>query len=454
MNSKKLLFLQFDEAHFVVETKLFLKRYAHELSHFDIYLCAPQSKTKIDRNWKEISTDQIKNHNFEMILNLSLNEKSWEFAKDLEAPYFVGCRFTETENLQVTGHWSTYLLQLKGGASFLPFHLQDIYKSIVGCKSISLSQERTWKNEVIYWQCPRFINKDVYRVLIAQLKERYKRWDFIEGQPQADKIGFYIGPATDEVSLWNDQGHRLMILKEHFEGLHFAPTGDHHWLVNPHTKTHDFTEFYKIMIQFCEQLPCKDIKDWEVYQTTQENLFGTTLKPLSETNNNFPFYQFHVVIWQYTLNLFDVNLDVTALSEPQVETMKFYETILNKTTRFLDLILAHLADQIEHFDENNFDIKKFQAAVSEIQEFEEITGKLAQNHPLLRPFFDYYQITRGQSEFTGLKDQISDQMLILSEQSGVLKALLELISMTIQKSSSKIEKTSQGRDRHGNDREF
>lgn len=451
---KKLLFLQLDDAHFVLETKLFLKRYAHELSGYDLYLCTTQNQISDSPTYKIISLEEIQNHQFEMIFNLSLNEKSWETAKDYSAKYFVGCRYTETENLQVMGHWSTYYLQLKGGTSFLPFHLQDIYKNIVGCKSLALSEEKKWKDEVIYWQCPRFINKDVFFILIAQLKERYKNWEFIEGTPQENKPGFYLGPAGDQVSLWHDQNHRLFLLKANFEGLHYAPAGDNHWLVNPHQSNPDFTELYKLMIQFCEQLPCKDIKGWEVYQTTQENLFGTSLKALTQTNANFPFYQFHVVIWQYVLNLFDVSLETIQASPKQLETLQFYEEVLTKTSRFQELIVARLADQLEHFDETNFDIKKFQAAISEIQEFEQITSKLAENHPLIRPFLDYYQIQRGQSEFSGLRDQLQDQMLILSEQSGVLKALLELISMTIMNSSSKIEKTSQGRERHGNDREF
>ncbi|GEM_PF-2552072 len=451
---KKLLFLQLDDAHFVAETKLFLKRYAHELVQYELFLFAPNSKSKISGPWKEISKEEISKNNFEMILNLSLSEESWEFAKDLQSPFFVGTRSTEMNTLQVIGHWSTYLLQLKGGASFLPFHLQDIYKNIVGCKSLSLAKEKTWKYEVIYWQCPHFINENVFLILVAQLKERYKNWEFIPGTPQENKPGFYIGPANHEVSLWHEQNHRLLILKNNFEGLHFAPAGDNHWLVNPHQADPDFTELYKLMIQFCEQIPCKEINTWEVYQTTQENLFGTSLKPLTMTNSNFPFYQFHVVIWQYVLNLFDVNLEIAGINKDQETTLKFYEEVLTKINRFLDLIVSNLADQLEHFDETNFDIKKFQAAITEIQDFETTTSKIAENHPLLRPFLDYYQIVRGQSEFSGLKDQLQDQMLILSEQSGVLKALLELISMTIQNYSSKIEKTSQGRERHGNDREF
>ena len=451
---KKILFLQLDDAHFVIETKLFLNRYYHELSQFDLYLCSINNQYQIQGPWKELLLEELSEHEFEMTINLSLSEKSWEVARDIKTKNFVGTRLSENNSLQVVGNWSIYLLQLKGGAAFLPFHLQDIYKGIVGCKTLALSTEKKWKDEVIYWQCPNFINQDVFLILIAQLKERYKNWEFIQGKPQKDKPGFYVGPAGDEVSLWPDQNHRLMILKSHFEGLHFAPTGDHHWLVNPHTNNSDYTELYQLMIQFFEQLPCQKVSGWEVYQTRQENLFGTDITALSEIGDNYPFYQFHVVIWQYLLNLFDVNLEVSTLNSTQLTTMKFYEDVLLKITQFADIIVGHLSELIEHFDETNFDIKSFQSAVKQIQEFEEVTGKIAEGHPLLRPFLDYYQITRGQAELNGLRDQIQDQLLTLSEQSSVLKALVELISMTIQKSSSKIEKTSQGRDRHGNDREF
>lgn len=455
MSLKKLLFIQLDGPHFATETKLFLKRYAHELIEYDLYLCSPQKTPTILGPWIEISVAEIPAYEFELVINLSLAEESWELCKTLSSKYFAGTRFVENDALQSVGNWSSYLLQVKGGISFLPFHLQDIYKSIVGCKSLTLSEEKKWKDEVIYWQCPKFINEDVFRILIAQLKSRYKSWEFIEGFPKSDKPGFYMGPTQNQVSLWHDQNHRLMILKSHFEGMHLAPAGDNHWLVSPHSTTSDFTELYKVMIQFCEQLPCTDIEGWEVYQTTQENMFGTTLRPLTAmTHENFPFYQFHVVIWQFVLNFFDVNLDTLVPDEKQKNLLVYHDGVLAKLTQFLDFIVDHLTDQLTHFDELNFDIKKFQAAVTEIQEFEELAHKLSQNHPLLRPFLDYYRIQRGQLEFKGLKEQIQDQTLTLSEQAAVLKALHELISMTIQYTPPKIEKTSQGRERHGNDREF
>ena len=87
---KKILFLQLDDAHFVIETKLFLNRYYHELSQFDLYLCSINNQHQIQGPWKELLLEELSEHEFEMRINMSLSEKSWEVARDIKTKNVVG----------------------------------------------------------------------------------------------------------------------------------------------------------------------------------------------------------------------------------------------------------------------------------------------------------------------------------------------------------------------------
>jgi hypothetical protein len=79
-----------------------------------------------------------------------------------------------------------------------------------------------------------------------------------------------------------------------------------------------------------------------------------------------------------------------------------------------------------------------QGHMRNLREIEEITDKISQSHPLLRPFLDYYRIRRGQNAGTKLFEQSQDTFLLYAEEHQCLKALLELFTVTLHKNEASI----------------
>ena len=87
---KKLLVIQLDEPYFLFETALMLQRYREALKDFEITLLVENESFKQIQDgsctFPQITTSNIQDiagKRFDVSVNLSLKETSWEIHKDI-----------------------------------------------------------------------------------------------------------------------------------------------------------------------------------------------------------------------------------------------------------------------------------------------------------------------------------------------------------------------------------
>jgi hypothetical protein len=146
---KKLLIIQTDEAYFLFETLQMLERNREALRDFEITLLAdPLAVAQIEDGSVTlipgITTDlpHVLQQSFDVSANFSLNESAWPVHHQIDALQKLGMSMSQGQ-LSVPDVWSSYLLTLKSRAPFLTFHLQDIFKNILGIKRIQTNKRKS-----------------------------------------------------------------------------------------------------------------------------------------------------------------------------------------------------------------------------------------------------------------------------------------------------------------------
>lgn len=142
---KKLLIIQLDEAYFLFESLLMLEHHWSALKDFEVTVLVNQISLKQIQDGSvsippgiTTSVNNVLNQQFDLSVNFSLNEDSWSLHQEVNSSQKLGC-LKQDGKLNVPDAWSSYLLTLKSRAPFLTFHLQDIYKNILGIRKMSQS---------------------------------------------------------------------------------------------------------------------------------------------------------------------------------------------------------------------------------------------------------------------------------------------------------------------------
>jgi hypothetical protein len=195
------------------------------------------------------------------------------------------------------------------------------------------------------------------------------------------------------------------------------------------------------MLFISNEIQNKDIPlnfPYAVYQIDEENLFGSFLKSLNSSDDNYPFYQAHVILWNYLLNLFDINLEIISCQSGQIELLKNQVDVLNKLVRLYDYVMTSVDTIYQEAKSISADNNKIQGHIKNLQEMEAITDKISQSNSFLRPVLDVYRIRRGQNEGKTLLDQSQHSFLTYAEEQQALKAMLELFTVTLRKNEVSI----------------
>ncbi len=439
-----------DEAYFLFETLLVLDRHREILKDFELtLLVTPQALAQIQNGSEPIipgiTTDiaKVVEARFDLSVNLSMNEVSWPLHSQIKSNQKLG-PYENANQLLVPDVWSTFLMTLKARAPFLTFHMQDIYKNILGVKRITSPQKKA-KNyqQVVIGLCnTNFFAANEQEKIINLINSQFphlKIRDISEIDPVSNLSQIlYIGPATFDALKICEDGATGIFLFSQFQGFNLLPHDEGHLVISS-KNTQLLAD--KLMPLISNQILNREVPanfPYAIYQIDQENLFGSYLKSLNSSDDNYPVYQSHVVLWNYVLNMFDIHLEIIHCQPGQIDLLKGQVEVLNKLIRLYDYAMSSvdiIHQEAKSAAANNDTI---QGHIKNLKEMEEISDKISQSHAFLRPVIDFYRIRRGQNTGTTLLEQAQHSFLTYSEEHQVLKAMLELFTVTLRKNEVSI----------------
>ena len=447
---KKLLIIQQDEAYFLFETFLVLERFRDALKEFSIHVivsqkslaqiqdgsCALPARIVTDKN-------EILNESFDVCANLSLSESSWTLMNEIKAERKIGT-FSQEGQLHVTDAWSAFLLTHKAGSPFLTFHLQEIYKNILGIKQISqIDREKRSYNKIVFSLCNTAffpaIEQEKLIKLVHVHHPQVKICDVSEIDPVSDLSHIlYVGPASLEALKICEGGATGLFLSNQFQGFNLLPFKDGHFFISSINKALQADDLIRFIDNYIYKNDRQEHFPFAIYQISEENLFGSYLESLNISDEHYPIYQAHVVLWNFILNLFDINLEITKCTPGQMSLLLDQQEVLQKLIRLYDYAMSSIDTIYQEARSSTADSAKLSGHMKNLEDIGKITDQISQSHVFLRPILDYYRIRRGQNNGSTLLEQSQHSFLTYSEEHQALRAMMELFTVTLNKNEASI----------------
>jgi hypothetical protein len=446
---KKLLIIQQDEAYFLFETIQVLEKNLNSFKDFQVtVLVDEKSMSAIYDNTspflKGITSDEksVLNEQFDLSVNLSLNEKSWDLHDNINSFRKVGT-YKHKGELIVEDLWTTYLLTLKARAPYLTFHLQDVYKNILGIKGIQLQdhQRVTPKQIAFGTSAAHLFPVQEQENFLTELSANYpgipvrdiSEIDLVEDVSAT----LFIGPATLTSLKFAEAGGRCIFLTSAFQGFNLLPHGGQHIILSTRGSVFRAGALLKFVENDLREKSNADCP-YSMYTIDQTVASTSYVKSLNKSDDNYPFYQSHVVLWNFLLNLSDVEIDIVKCTDSQISLLKTHHEVLTKFIRLHDYAMASVDTIHVEAKAQTADAGKIDGHIKNLQEIEKISDQIAASHALLRPFLDFYRIRRGQNFGSTLLEQAQSSFLTYAEEHQALKALQELFSVTLRKNEVNI----------------
>lgn len=447
---KKLLIIQQDDAYFLFETFLILDGHRDIFKDFDLTLLANPNALKLLDDGSVplihgITTDshKILETEFDLSVNLSLGEDSWALHGKVKAKQKTGPYYSNNQ-LLIPDSWSSFYVTLKGRAPFLSFHLQDIFKNILGIKRIIPNkQEKRTFNTVVFGFCSTELfpshEQEKFVTLIHQHHPHLKILDISETDPVSDLSHvLYIGPATLNSLKICEAGGLGIFLTSQFQGFNLIPGEEGNIVVSSRQGKFQAEALLPLIENEIQHKVIPATFQYSVYKITRENLFGSYLESVNTSDDTYPIYQAHVVLWNFVLNLFDVNLEIIQCTPEQITVLSQQMQVLKKLIRLYDYAMSSIDTIHSESKATSADSQKIQGHLKNLKEIEEISDKISQSNSYIRSFLDYYRIRRGQNQGSTLFDQSQHSFLTYSEEHQALQALLELFTVTLHKNEVNI----------------
>ena len=446
---KKLLIIQLDDAYFLYETLRVLEKSHASLKDFDLTVLAnPNSLVTVQSKWmpliSKITTDidTALKVTYDMSFNLSMNEASWNLHTEVMSQYKAGPYYFQGE-LKVPDLWSTFLLTVKSQPPFLTFHLQDIYKNILGIRKLpdTPSQTHSFRQIVLGNFNPSFFTKNELEAFVDALKNNFPGVN-LQRIDQIDLISdlshtLYLGPASFDGVRVCEAGARGIFIGSRFMGLNLLPYGSHHLFISTRGEGPKAEKVLSI-VESSLKGSKPNSSHYSLYQFETENLYGVHLESLNPNDLNYPFYQSHAVLWNFLLNLFEINLNIAQCSNEQVELLQKNQHALSKLLRLHDYALRSIDIVYQEAKSEKANAEKIEGHLQHLAEMDELMAKISDTHPMLRPFLDFYRIRRSQNDGHTLLEQVQHSFLTYSEEHHALSALNELFSVTLKKNEVSI----------------
>lgn len=447
---KKLLIVQQDEAYFLFETLQVLDRYRDSFKDFELTLLADPAALALVQDGSSpiisgitTSIKDVLNESYDLSVNLSLNEHSWPLHGQIKAEQKLG-PFLKEQQLIVPDVWSSFLLTLKGRAPFLTFHMQDLYKNILGVKKIIQPEKETKHYQILVFG---LCNTDIFP---AQEQEEFlnlmsthfpqiKIKDITEIDPVSDLSHvLYVGPATLDALKICEDGARGIFLSSQFQGFNLLPRHEGHLFVSSRLTQFKADQLLHFISSEIHDKEMPEHFPYAAYQIDEENLFGSYLRSLNASDDSYPIYQSHVVLWNFVLNLFDINLEVIRCHDGQISVLQNQVEVLQKLVRLYDYAMSSVDTIHEEAKSQVADQDKIQGHLKNLRDIDAITDKISQSNIFLRPILDFYRIRRGQNNGNTLLEQAQHSFLTYSEEHQALKAIQELFTVTLRKNEASI----------------
>lgn len=440
---KKLLIIQTDEPYFLFETIQVIENNLVHLKDYTLTVLVNQDSYKkvFDKHNPVIQgmtsdTKSVLKSSFDVSVNLSLNNESWRLHGDISSSHKLGVFLNNGETV-VNDLWSSYLLTLKAKAPFLTFHLQDIYRNILGFKTPKLEPIRhnSVRQIVFGAVSPKFFSPAEQEALIHELSLSYPAFplrDISEIDLFSDVTHtLYIGPTTLEALKFCEAGGKGIFLSSAFQGFNYLPYGSENVFLS--SKGNQFIA--SKLLPFIESFVNGKIipVEYATYVVESENIFGSYLKSINESDDNYPFYQSHVVLWNYLLNLFDTNLEITHCTPSQLTLLKNNQEVLAKLLRLHDYAMSSLDTIYNEAKAQTTNSDVIGGHMKNLKEMEKISDQIAATNAFLRPILDFYRIRKGQNTGNNLQEQSQASYLTYAEEHQALTALNELFSVTLRK---------------------
>jgi hypothetical protein len=441
---KKLLIIQKDEAYFLFETLQVLEKNHHAFKDFQVTILADSvaiksNKERLTPFTKALTSEigLILRDQFDMSVNLSMNDSSWDLHGEIKSDIKIGA-FNKDGQLVVEDLWSTYLLTLKAKAPFLSFHLQDIYKNILGIKNVVKEiPSRVAIKQIAIGTCSthffsvheqeKFINLISHRFNGIPVKD-LSEIDLIDDVSHT----LYIGASNLESLKLCEAGAKGIFLFSGFQGFNLVPYSGQHLIISSNGLQLKADHVLKIVES--ELLNKNTIEaEYPSYKLDHETFNGAYLKSMNQTDNNYPFYQAHLVLWNFLLSISDVQLDISKCSTDQLILLKNNYEILTKFIRLYDYAMASVDTIHQESKLQLLDVSKIEGHLKNLKEIDKISDQLASSQSLLRPFLDFYRIRRSQNFGVDLFNQSQSSFLTYAEEHHALKALQELFFVTLRR---------------------
>ncbi|HXH31717.1 MAG TPA: hypothetical protein VNJ01_12960 [Bacteriovoracaceae bacterium] len=447
---KKLLIIQQDDPYFLFETIAVLEKYQSAFKAFETTLLVSEV------SYRRITTDQLPlfsgittepatltGQHFDLSVNLSLLEASWDLHGSVDSNIKLGAQRINGQ-LLVPDLWSSYLLTLKAKAPFLTFHLQDIYRNILGIKGLPLMETRhTSIKQIAFGFCStELFPSGEQELLITELAAQFPNTP-IQEISEIDLVSdlshtMYIGPATFEALRLCQAGGKGIYLSSHFQGLNLLPCSEGHLYLSSKGRQLKASEILPLVRHELSHSKEPLSSPHSLYRVEKDQLFGAYLKSLNGSDDNFPFYQAHVVLWSFLLDLHEINVEVTRCNEHQLQLLRANHQVLSKVLRLQDYAMASIDAIYQESRSTTANREKIDGHISNLLEIDRLTDQIASSFSLLRPVLDFYRIRRGQNDGLTLLEQSQKSFLTYSEEQQALRALEELFSVTLSKNEVNI----------------
>ncbi len=442
---KKVIVIQQDEAYFLYETLRVLEKEQKALKDIHLtVLVSPAALEKIQGialpTVPGITTDvdHCLAQDFDLSFNLSLKEESWDLHQLIKATHKNGPLRTNGE-LIVPDLWSTFLLTFKAQAPFLTFHLQDIYRNILGVRGVPHHEKRKGHVNTIAFgftstglfpteEQEKLIHEISQQHPFVQFKE-LSEMDVLEDLSHV----LYIGPPSFEALALCDSGARGIFLSRHFSGFNLLPYDEGNFQVTSQGKSFKADDLTFGILQLIHNGTIPKSFAFSTYAIDHDNLFGAYMRTMNEGDEAYPVYQAYVVLWNFLLSMCDANLDINRCTPMQVEKTKELQDILAKLSRLHDYALSSIDTIHQEARSANARAEVIAGHVKNLQEIDSTFATIAHSHSLLRPILDFYRIRKGQNAGDTLKEQSESSLLLYSEEGQALKALDELFTTILAK---------------------
>lgn len=446
---KKLLIIQQDDAYFLFETLQVIEKNQSSFKELELTILVDE------KAYKEVYKDSLPilkclttnsqsalTKEFDLSVNLSLKDSSWPLHGQVKSAQKIGPYMVDGQ-LIVHDDWSSFLLTLKAKAPFLTYHLQDCYKNILGLRAVNTATTtNTLIKKIAFGQTAVHLFSGAEQEILIHELARLFPFIPIEEISEIDLVSdvshtLYIGPANLEALKFCEAGGKGIFLSSHFKGFNFLPYSEGNIVLSSRGERFKAEPLVKFISKVLNGI--NDYQtEYSVYTTTHENIFGAHLQSMNNSDDNYPFYQSHVVLWNFLLNLFDTNLEVIKCNDSQVNLLKFNYEVLAKFLRLHDYAMVSVDTIFQETKSQQADGLKIEGHMKNLSEIDALTDQIAVSHSFLRPVLDFYRIRRGQNQGENLSQLSQSSLLTYSEEHQALQALHELFSVTLKKNEVNI----------------